>query len=119
MCLNFIWYYPPSPNFELCEEQTKSDDWYAFFDKLAANGDFNWVVNNDATFVQDTFNSLQASEKLRENPAYTEDLFQSFYNSSRKTATAIVSVVSCIQGNLHFKSRIQVTNSGRKLCKTL
>ncbi len=84
MCLNFIWYYPRNEDLATCNERTYTDDWVAFFTRLAEKKDFEWSVNNMNNWVGETCDSLLSSEKLRNDPAYTEALFQEHYKTSRK-----------------------------------
>lgn len=70
-------------------EHSKVDDLVSFFTKLSDRGDFNWVVNNEQTFIEDTLSSLQASDRLRDDPEYTEKQFQDFFANSGKTQQAI------------------------------
>ena len=84
MCLNFIWYYPRHEKLATCNENTPSDDWVAFFTGLAVKGQFEWSVNNVNNWVAETCESLLRSDKLRNDPAYTEALFQKHYKESSK-----------------------------------
>lgn len=84
MCLNFIWYYPRNEKLATCYQEVDFNEWLKFFSKLNHNNDFTWVVNNRWTFWEDTIASLQASEKLTNDPEYTERLFQEFYDSAAK-----------------------------------
>jgi len=84
MCLNFLWYYPRNTEYTACEEQTGLDPWIGFYTNLAKKGLFEWNVMSDATFVQDTMASLEASEYLTKNTNITMEIFQQFYQSSWK-----------------------------------
>lgn len=92
MCYNFIWYYPRNddPTVGFCESRLRVDDFIAFLTNLAQKGDFNWVINNDATFFQDTVDSLNESDKLKD-PEYTQKIWQDLQDQSPR----FVHDVSC------------------------
>ena len=93
MCLNLIWYYPRNEKLATCYQEVDFNEWLKFFSKLNHNNDFTWVVNNRWTFWEDTIASLQASEKLTNDPEYTERLFQEFYDSAAKAEIKAVSFI--------------------------
>lgn len=89
MCLEQFWYYPRNKDISLrgasgCVDFVGSKEWYNFFNQLNQTGQIDWKWRNDSTFFDDSLKCIEESS-LMDNPDKLEKMFQTFYDSAKRT----------------------------------